>query len=173
MWGFFSVDQSGDQLSEDPGFALLYVCAAVLPRVNVKWSPHSFEHTYITSVFNVCPFSHIHLFSVWAGWSLWRCSTVSFCWGRRACSSKRPTWKKSSPTLHPLLSPAVQTPELTALNMFTSHHSKVAVSLSTSVFLCACQTFCSCTLLLQFTVITATNLLLKLRSNFWKNGSLF
>lgn len=33
----FSVDQSGDQLSEDPGVALLYVCAPVLPGVSVKF----------------------------------------------------------------------------------------------------------------------------------------
>lgn len=41
----FSVDQSSDQLSEDPGFALIYVCAAVLFGVNVKLSFPSCEHT--------------------------------------------------------------------------------------------------------------------------------
>lgn len=56
MCFFFSVDQSRDQLSEDSGFALLYVCAAVLPGVNVKWSFTSFEHTFaVLLVFlNVC-----------------------------------------------------------------------------------------------------------------------
>ena len=44
---FILVDQSGDQLSEDPGFALLHVCAALLPGVNVKLTFPSFEHTVL------------------------------------------------------------------------------------------------------------------------------
>lgn len=32
----FSVDQGGDEFSEDPGFPLVYVCAAVLPGVNAE-----------------------------------------------------------------------------------------------------------------------------------------
>lgn len=32
----FSVDQGGDKFSEDPGFTLVYVCAAVLSGVNTE-----------------------------------------------------------------------------------------------------------------------------------------
>lgn len=34
LCSLFSVDQSRNQLSEDPGFAVLHVCAAVLPWVS-------------------------------------------------------------------------------------------------------------------------------------------
>lgn len=43
MFFFASVDQSSDQLSENPGFALLHVCVAVLLGVNMKFP--SFTHT--------------------------------------------------------------------------------------------------------------------------------
>lgn len=136
----FPVDPRGDQLSEGPGFSLLYVCAAVLLGVNVRHRLCS-RAAFVFRVF------HFHLpvrrrclirvfVYVWAGWSRWRCSTASFCWERLVCSLRRPKWRKSSPTLHPLLSPAVQTPELTAPNTSTRHHSKV--SLSFFVCLCVC-----------------------------------
>ena len=51
----FPVDQSGDQLSEDPGVALLYVCAPVLPGVSVKFSFPSFEHLFAVFL-GVCSF---------------------------------------------------------------------------------------------------------------------
>jgi len=71
-------------------------------------------------------FTYPYFVCLWAGWSLWRCSTVSFCWGRPVCLSKRPRWRRSSSTLHPQLSPAAQTPELTAPNTIPLHHRKVA-----------------------------------------------
>lgn len=45
----FSADQSSDQLSEDPGFTFLYVCASVLSGVSVK----CFQHTFAV-LLNVC-----------------------------------------------------------------------------------------------------------------------
>lgn len=44
-----SVDQSSDQLSEDPGLALLHVCAAVLSGVNVKTSPNIYTYTVVSA----------------------------------------------------------------------------------------------------------------------------
>lgn len=44
-----SVDQSSDQLSEDPGLTLLHVCAAVLSGVNVKTRPNIYSHTVISA----------------------------------------------------------------------------------------------------------------------------
>lgn len=41
---FFSADKSGDQLSENPGFPLLYVRVAVLLGVNISLSFPGFEY---------------------------------------------------------------------------------------------------------------------------------
>lgn len=49
MFFFAPVDQSSDQLSENPGFTLLHVCVAVLFGVNMKFP--SFACTSGFSVF--------------------------------------------------------------------------------------------------------------------------
>lgn len=53
----FPVDQSSNQLSEDPGFALLYVCAAVLSGVKCYFL--SFEHNCCFGF--LCCFYHMHV----------------------------------------------------------------------------------------------------------------
>lgn len=62
-----SVDQSSDQLSENPGLTLLHVCAAVLLGVNIKLSFPNFEHTseillaLYFSWFSFILFAYFHL----------------------------------------------------------------------------------------------------------------
>lgn len=44
-----SVDQSSDQLSEDPGLTVLHVCAAVLSGVNVRTRPNICTFTVVSA----------------------------------------------------------------------------------------------------------------------------
>lgn len=44
----FSAGASREQLSKDPGLALLHVCAAVLPRVNIHhWHTQSNQGDFV------------------------------------------------------------------------------------------------------------------------------
>lgn len=128
----FSADQSGDELSEDPGFALLYVCAAVLSGVITQRVCIIFNFFFDT-VFPLLSRPRDLYMSLWAGWSPWRFSTALFSLELLAHLSKRPTWKKSSLTHHLLSLPAVRTLELTGQNLFSFHHSKVIQSLCLTV----------------------------------------
>lgn len=51
----FSVDQSSEQLREDPGFTLLYVCAAILSGVN-PFHLFEFSNDSVTQFLNLCVF---------------------------------------------------------------------------------------------------------------------
>lgn len=95
--------------------------------------PTCLHHFWLFSWHCLFSCSRDFCLSVWAGWSLWRFSTVSFSWELPVCLSKRPIWRKSSLTLRLLSPPAVQTLELTGQNMFTFHRSKVAQSLCLTV----------------------------------------